>query len=125
MRGEAGLHAGHGTEQVNVRVCVELVPLRQSSERRWREMTEPLALRSELGQLVGHTDALGVRGHSDSLVKGFSPSTNKRDSLVSLTSTSLRAPFEGVFRSFASIVPKGKGASVPRDDLVDLIENMS
>lgn len=124
MRGEASFHAGHGTEQVNVRVCVEFVPLRQSSARRWREMTRPLAPRSESGQFVRHTDALGVRGHSDSLFKGLSPSANKRDSFDSLTSTSLRAPLGGVLRSFASIDPQGKGARVPRDGLVELIKNV-
>ena len=125
MRGAAVCHAGHGTEQVNVRVCVELVLLRQSSARRWREMTEPFSPRSESGQLLGHTGALGEREHSDSLVKGLSPSTNKRDSLNSLKRIRVREPFEGVMRSFASIVPQGKGDRVPREAVFDLIENVS
>lgn len=125
MRGEADLQEGHGTEHVNLRVCVELVLLKQSSARRWREIKEPLAPRSETGQLVGHDGSLDVRAHSNSLVKGFSPSTNREESLVWLTSTRLRASLGGVLRSCAAIVPQSTGARVPRDNKEELIEKIS
>ena len=75
--------------------------------------------------MIGHADASDARGHSESLVKGFSPSTNRVDSFNSLTSTRWRALFGGVLRLFASIVPQGKGARVPRDNLPELIEKVS
>ena len=125
MRGEAGLQAGHGTEQENLYVSVKLVLLRQRSERRRREMNEPLTPSSEIGQLVGHVRELGVRGHSASLTYGLSPSTNKENLSDLLTSTRLRAPLGGVLRFCASIVPQSKGVRVPINALVELTEKTS
>ena len=125
IRGEAGLHAGHGTEQVNLTVCVERVPLRQSNARRRREINEPLIPRSDAGQLVGHNWSICLRGHSKSFVNGFSPSTKKEDSLDWLRSTRLRVPLGGVLRSCASIVPQSYGVRAPWNALVESIENNS
>ena len=119
MRGAAGFHVGHGTEQVNCSVRVETMPLRQSSARRWREMS---ASRSEVGQLVGHAN----RGHSVAfLLRGFWPSIKRVESLELLTQVSLRALTGGFLSMSASMRTQSNGSIFPSEVLMESIEKIS
>ena len=122
IRGEACLQAGQGIEQVNWTISDAFESLRQSSARLRREMNEPLAPRSESGQLAGHCGSLG---QSKSLVNGMRPSINNEYAVELLTSTSLREPFGGVLRSLASYVFHSEGSRVPIKISEILIEKLS
>ena len=118
IRGTACFHAGHGIEQVKLKVFDKSVSFRQSNARLWREMKEPLAPRSEAGQFIGQLRSL----HSASFANGLKPSTNNDEMLVWRRSTRLRASLGGFLRASASIVPQSNGARVPRDKPLESIE---
>ena len=120
-RGTAGCHAGHGTEQVKCSLRVAGVSLRQSSARRWREMS---ASRSEAGQLIGHAET----EHSVAfLLSGFSPSTKRVESLDLLKGIRLRAlsSSDELLSTLASISPQSNGSIFPSEKLVKSIEKFS